>query len=266
MYRLVVSDIDGTLIGKDEILSDEAVALVQALHAKGIKFTVATGRVEEMAESYVKKLGIQVPYIATNGATILGNGHLYQRLQIPAAPLRAFINHADALGLTIIYTIEGKEFVWTVNEHIRKQQSRFNRYFNVHQFSDDEWNSLYIDKLSLMSEKDDASFSILEKECMALSGPFGFTRYMDRSIEVVHKDATKAKAVQTLSKILDIPLTQVLFIGDHQNDLEVMDVVGMGVAVGNSIAELKAKADYVCANSIFFGVQEAIEKFVLSEQ
>ena len=71
MVKLVISDMDGTLIDRDEVLPKKAVEMAHALREKGILFTIATGRVECMAEKYVQELDIQIPYIACNGVTIV---------------------------------------------------------------------------------------------------------------------------------------------------------------------------------------------------
>lgn len=266
MIKLVVSDLDGTLIGKDEVLPSEAIPLVQSLVSKGIYFTLATGRVEEMAALYAEQLGLKVPYVACNGATIVQGSTILQRLQIPALPLQAFINQADHLGMSIIYSIEGKESVWNATDYIKFQRLTFNRYHRMHQFTEQEWQSTYIDKLSIMSDHDDEAIAFLEKECHKLGTEFGYTRYMDRSIEIVHKEATKANGVKFIASHLNIPMEQILFVGDHQNDIDLLKVVGVGIAVNNSTDQVKACADYVCEFPQFRGVAEAVRKFVFGEE
>ena len=71
MIRLVVCDIDCTLIDKDEVLPKEAILLKSRLKEKGVYFSLATGRTESLAEKYVNALDLEIPYVATNGATVV---------------------------------------------------------------------------------------------------------------------------------------------------------------------------------------------------
>lgn len=69
MIRLVISDMDGTIIGRNEQVPAEAAEFISNLEAHGILFTIATGRSEGYMQSKIKQMGIRHPYIATNGAT-----------------------------------------------------------------------------------------------------------------------------------------------------------------------------------------------------
>ena len=60
---------------------------------------------------------------------------------------------------------------------------------------------------------------------------YGFTRYTNKAVEIVNKNSTKASALQILSQHLDIDLEDILAIGDHQNDIEMLREAGVGVAV-----------------------------------
>ena len=79
MIKLVVSDIDGTLVDQSEELREPAFRMVSWLRERGVLFTLATGRVQGMAEKYAEKLGIAVPYVASNGASLILNGKAIRR-------------------------------------------------------------------------------------------------------------------------------------------------------------------------------------------
>ena len=109
MVKLVISDMDGTLIDRDEVLPKKAVEMAHALREKGILFTIATGRVECMAEKYVQELDIQIPYIACNGVTIVQGDTVLKRNKIPLKGLQGIIRKADEMGMSLVYSIDGKE-------------------------------------------------------------------------------------------------------------------------------------------------------------
>jgi len=226
-------------------------------------FTLATGRTECMAEKFVSALDLHIPYVASNGATVVLGDRVVRRLQVPVLPLRPFVEKADALGMTIVYTILGREWYWRDTTYLQAERAMFGRYNDQHRFSKEEWSSLKIDKLSLFTDVCDNRVSILEGDAKRLPPEFGYTRYVDRSIEIVNSAATKESGVEVLAKSLGIKMDEVLFCGDHQNDIELIEKAGIGVAVANSTSEVKSKADYVCANRCFLGVKEAVDKFVL---
>lgn len=265
MIRLVVSDIDGTLFDSDEIITDEAVELVRKLHQHGIFFSLATGRVESMANHFAARLGLRIPYVACNGATLVQDGKAIYREQIKVKPLKLLILRADAFGMSIIYSQNGIESIWRETPYILAQRERFNRYNSEHQFDPMEWETLAIDKLTIMDDPAGGAIGQVETECRKLGSEYGYTRYMDRSIEVVHGSATKASGVERLVAMLGIGMDQVLFIGDHQNDVQLIKEAGIGVAVANSTDDVKKEADYVCIGDSMDGVIEAVERFCFGE-
>ncbi len=266
MIRLVVSDIDGTLFDKDEILDKEAVRLVQRLSGRGILFSLATGRVECMANHLAEKLGLRIPYVACNGATIVLNGKAIYRRQVRLQPLMRLIAEADLSGCTIIYSQDGMESVWRETPYILRQREKFNRYGIVRRIGENEAKATYLDKLTILDENSTRSILRLESACRILGREYGYTRYGDRAIEIVHSSATKATGVGRLAKMLAIGMDEVLFIGDHQNDIQLISEAGIGVAVANSTDDVKLAADYICRNGHMAGVIEAVERFCFGEK
>jgi Cof subfamily protein (haloacid dehalogenase superfamily) len=266
MIRLVVSDIDGTLFDKDEILDEEAIKLVQRLYGQGILFSLATGRVECMANHLADKLGLRIPYVACNGATIVLNGKAIYRRQVRVEALMELISEADLCGCTIIYSQDGIESVWRETPYILRQREKFDRYGIVHQIGKIEAKAVYLDKLTILDENSTGSILRLESTCRVLGHEYGYTRYGDRAIEIVHSSATKATGVGRLAKMLAIGMDEVLFIGDHQNDIQLISEAGIGVAVANSTDDVKLAADYVCSKGHMAGVVEAVERFCFGEK
>lgn len=109
MIRLVISDMDGTIIGRNEQVPAEAAEFISNLEAHGILFTIATGRSEGYMQSKIKQMGIRHPYIATNGATIMNGSCAVMRKQFSIAPLRQVLEHCRELGLSVMYTFMGEE-------------------------------------------------------------------------------------------------------------------------------------------------------------
>ena len=97
----------------------------------------------------------------------------------------------------------------------------------------------------------------------AMNGNFSFFQYQQYSMEIVASGCSKASGLTSLLEHLGITKEEVMAIGDHTNDMEVIQMAGIGVAVANAQEELKAVADYVTRGERAEGVIEAIETFVL---
>lgn len=261
MVRLVVCDVDGTLFDKDEILDEAAVRLVAKLHAKGISFSLATGRVECMANDLANRLGLRIPYVACNGATLVECGKAIYRRQVMGGPLMEIMKNADSSGCTVIYSINGEESAWRETPYVLSQREKFGRYTNVLPLDSENDGEFFLDKLTIMDENSSCFIHKLESACRSLNKEYGYTRYGDKAIEIVHSSATKATGVARLAALLGIDMEDVLFIGDHQNDIQLMADAGIGAAVANSTDDVKRAADYVCKKGYMEGVIEAVDRF-----
>ena len=83
--------------------------------------------------------------------------------------------------------------------------------------------------------------------------------------EIANKEATKGNAIKILADLYGITTDEVLAIGDNNNDIEMVETAGVGVAMGNGTEEIKKRADFVTDNVEHNGFVKAIDKFVWSK-
>lgn len=259
--RLVVCDLDGTLIGRDEILTEKAIALAKKLQSSNIMFSLATGRVDYLVTPYIQSLGIGLPVITCNGAAVLLNSKVLYRRQIPVKELYPIFKQADTLGFSIIYSIDGYEFVWRTTPWILREQTMFDRYHEIRTFTQDDWQNLFVDKVTIIGDGGAGQIDQVETLCLGLSDTYTFTKYADRAVEIVEKTANKAIGLEFLVNYLGICIDEVMVVGDHQNDVRMIAEAGLGIAVANATPETKCAADYICRLDGIDGVIEAIEHF-----
>lgn len=88
-----------------------------------------------------------------------------------------------------------------------------------------------------------------------------YVRYRDKALELNEKTANKAAAIEKLIQILQVPMQEVLVIGDDDNDIEMFSSGCKSAAVGNVSENARPFADYVCRAALFDGVKEAIAHF-----
>jgi Cof subfamily protein (haloacid dehalogenase superfamily) len=266
MVKLVVCDIDGTLIEADEILDKKVPELVKRLETEGIGFSLASGRSDYLVSAYAEQLNLSIPYITCNGAALVHKGRRLSEKLMPAAPLREITELADTMGFSIIYSQKGGERIWRETPWILKMRRRYNRYHQVHQFTPEEWENELLDKILIYDDSEQGDISIIEEGYKKFFPQFTATRYMDCSVEIFNGGASKALGVIELAAMLGIGPDKILAIGDHQNDIEMIRAVGQGAAVGNATDALKAAASYVCRADYFAGVFEAVNHFCFNEK
>ena len=263
MIKLVVTDVDGTIVGKDEVLHQEFIDYVKGLKQKGIGYTIATGRVDGLAKRYVQAMGIDLPYVACNGGTILKGDQVLVRKTIPLSALREVILTADRMGMSVMYSVDGIESAYRETDYVKEQQTLYDRYHNPAGFSEAEWNTLQPDKVIVMAAVRDGSIGAIEELCRRLPGDIGYKRYANKAIDILHAQATKEGGVKALADLLGIEMEEILFAGDDLNDIQSFRQAGIGVAVANAQPEAKAAADYIAAGECCRGVIEAVERFVI---
>lgn len=266
MIRLIVTDLDGTVVGKDERLPQEFIEAVARWRDAGIHYTFATGRVSGQVQAYVEALDLRLPYITCNGGALQQGKTVLWQHTIPLKPLSEIFRLADDMGMSLLYSINGQENAYRPTEYVQTQQREFGRYASPKMFSEMEWETLRLDKLIVMAKVRDGSLDAVEALCAQLPKEYYYKRYANKAIDILHRDATKERAVAALARYLEIPLSQVLAAGDDLNDIEMLCQAGIGVAVGNALDCVKEAADYVATGERHLGVMEAVGKFCASEK
>lgn len=259
MIKLVISDLDGTLIDSTEQLPSEAFELADYLRAKQIMFSLASGRVYELAQPFADALKIQIPFITSNGAAITWRGNRQvARYCLPFAPFAQLIRKCDQMGLSIYYSFHGYEHIHRRTPFVCSQQEKTARTYSIVPLTDSDLASAHFEKLSLMDGDETGIIAEIEQMVNAIDYPFTYTRYVNRAIEIVAAGRTKAQGVRDLTEVLGISMREVLCIGDDANDVEMLTDAGIGVAVSNALPEAKACADYIALADHARGALEAV--------
>lgn len=261
MIKLVVCDMDGTMIGHDEKIPPDAADFIAALEARGVMFTVATGRAEGYMREKVAEMGLCHPYIATNGATIMEGDKAVVRKQFPIAQIREVAEFARTLGMSVLYTFKGEERVEEITDWISYEGKKRGITYQPRPFTEEEWRTLRADKILIMDPVRAGKIDLLEEKVRATPGDFAYVRYRNKALEFNERSANKAAALGELAKLLHVDLQEVLAVGDDDNDIEMFQTAGISAAVGNVSENARPYADYVCKGQQFEGVKEAVAKF-----
>lgn len=260
--KLVALDLDDTLLRTDLTISSRAKNAIKQAVEKGTLVTLATGRMYASALPYAQGLGLDLPLITYQGALVkYADGRVVHQ-----QPLE--MKHAKDLIISL------KNYKFQINVYINdelyieEKSPELQRYAEVCGVPYHVVPNL-VDAMKTEPSKvlviGDAEK--LDNLYAKMRGDFRDTVHITKSkstyLEFSHLLATKGRALRSLASSLGLKADEVMAIGDSQNDLDMIEYAGFGVAMGNAVPQIKDCARYVTCKNDDDGVAEAIEKFVL---
>lgn len=271
--RLIVSDIDGTLVGKSGKVSERTLAAFRACEKKNIPIVVASGRTFYGARNLAVEAGLNAPIISANGGRcdmdITGESApvyedtlddqtsmtVYNRLKEAGCFMTSYVgkriyvlNETNGYGSTCSYkseAVRGLDYVFIDDEELFLKEGTRNPY-KYEAYSDDK---ALMDKLR-------NEFTAMG---LSVSSAFPF------NLEIMPANGGKAKAIKALSEKMGISMDEVMTIGDGSNDLGMIQAARVSVAMGNAVEILKKAAKYIAPDVEEDGAAIMIEKYALSE-
>ena len=268
--KLVILDVDNTLLDTNHELSDRNKQAVEQAVATGVRVILATGKTYGSCKAIMEALNIDDACIFTQGLTI-HNADGTMRHQQTLAPevARRVITFAEDRGFAVIAYSQGRILARRANpltdELATKWKEVQAEYVGPLQ---NVIGNMPINKLIVMSGDAEHRLKSLRWQLSAqLNGSANLiSGGVGNMLEIVPPNTSKGKALKTLLKEMNIKPDQVMAIGDAENDLEMIQLAGIGVAVGNAQQVLKDAADEVTSTNDENGVAIAIEKYVLGKQ
>lgn len=262
--RLIVSDIDGTLVTKAKVITPRARATIQELKRRGIGFAVASARPPAGLRSIIADLGITVPVGAVNGGAIVRPDlTIIEQQIVPRDAVEKTVSILRRQGIDPwLFTNDAWFLRDADGAHVDHEARTIGLTPTVVEaFS----ASQLAGALKLVGASHDHPHlaeceRILQAE---LGGRALATRSQSYYLDVVHAGANKGEAVIGIARSLGIPIEAVLTIGDGANDTPMFGVGGFSVAMGNATDAVKNLAAAVTDSNEDEGFAKAIERYVL---
>ena len=263
--RLVVTDVDGTLVTRDKLLTPATVQATRNLREAGIHLALVSSRPPRGMAFFSMELGLTGPLAGFNGGTILApDGAVVEEQHVPEQAVR------DSLALFARRGVQAWLFAdneWLINDYDGAYVAKERRTvrFDPKVVDDFEPFVARCGKIVGVSEAFDAL-----AECEAeLQGVLDGTASAHRSqlyyLDVTHPGADKGTAVQSLARWYGVDVADVCAIGDQHNDVPMFRTAGHSVAMGNAPDAVAAEARHRTASNEEDGWAEAIHRFVLSQ-
>ena len=259
----VLTDVDGTLVTKEKVLTARTLQAVKSLRERGIVFTITSGRPPFGMRSLVEPLGLTMPMAAFNGAVIvLPDLSILDERQLPGYLLPALIDMIEAHGLDIFVFRATDWYVRSLDApRVSREASNVQRQpMVVSNFED-----VLTDVVKIVGVSEDHSRLVACEA--AVQKHFGTQVSAARStaqyLDVTHPAANKGVVIERLSRYLKIPMDQIAVLGDQPNDVLMFRKSGFSIAMGNASDEVKRQANTVTTSFAEEGFANAIEQFVL---
>jgi len=253
-------DLDGTVLDETFTPSARTAAAIAAAEAAGIACLIATGRMFVSARRIAAQLGIRRPLVCYQGALVAdpvsGEVLVHRPIEAPLAReiLRAMpTEHARHSNLYI----DDELYVWEENEAtLRYSQVSGVEMHIVGPLAD--WIERPTTKIVTVGRPDD--MDVLRDELQPLFGSRAFiAKSLPYFLEFAAPGVSKASGLALLADLLGFSAEQAVAVGDAENDREMLDWAGCGLAVANASDLLKGEADAVIPSVHDDGVAQLLE-------
>ena len=268
MYRMVVTDLDGTLLNSQKQVSDANAKAIYKLKDQNITFVMATGRSDVMTKAYTKQLKNADIVIGCDGAVIrnIRTGEILYENHLSSETCHKTFEICKKYGLQY-YVIAKDELV---SDDPQNERFLIHQKFNQTVEEDEEIPMRIVDDLNEYVKE-----HIIYKIVVSHNDK----NYLDKVAEVVKKETdadairsgkkvlavkamgvSKAEAIKKLAQKLGIWIKDIIAFGDEVNDIEMLTLVGLGIAMENADDVVKEAADQIAGSNDQDGVGKELEK------
>ncbi len=258
-YKLIASDMDGTLLNsKSELSAGNLEAIRKAMKA-GIKFAVVSGRSVPALKKFDFMEELNTPLITYNGAKIYDDkaekALYYEGLEVSDAI--KLLKLAEEKHTTVCAWSDEKYYTNVLNEasekYGRASGVEVNVYKDIEAFAQQGvtkiiWNDSPETVERFMKEIENEKFNSIT-----------YCRSNPRYLEFMNKKVSKAEALKKLGEIYNISREEIVAVGDAENDLSMISWAGLGVAMKNADECVKAQSGYITDTNDNDGVAKLIE-------
>ena len=260
--RLVVSDIDGTLVDKQKQLTPATTAAVLRLEEAGVGFTVISARPMSGIMPIAETLAIDAPMAAFNGGIIFRrDGSIAEHHMVDGDVVRGVMGIAADAPVDIWVFADDLWYASTdVGSHVGSERLASNQAPVIV----DDFSDLYdcADKVTFVSD-DHAMLASLADRCKAAHGTDAtIVQSQVYYLDVTALAANKGDGLVALAKTFDQPLDAVAVMGDQYNDVPMLERAGLAIAMGNAPDPVKAIAHKITTGNDADGVAFAIDTMI----
>lgn len=259
----LISDVDGTLVTDDKILTARAQAAVADLRASRILFAIISSRPPRGLRVLLASLGITAPIGSFNGG-VLANPDLsvISEHLLTSQVARRVIEFLDGDGVQP-WVFAGQD--WLVRTADGPYIGIEERTIGFPPTIVDDFGPFLSSAVKIVGVSSEFErLAGCERNARAVfAGETTVVRSQPYYLDITHPLANKGTAFSEIAKLLAVPTAEIAVIGDGANDIAMFDRCGLSIAMGNGSAEVRRAADLVTGNNGDDGFANAVERFIL---
>lgn len=281
--KLIVTDLDGTLLNSKNEISAENVEALTFAQRQGIEVAAATGRTYANALAVCQRAGLNVHIISNNGSFVYSkDGEMLRTVGLEVPHVKEMLHWLQKNDYCYSVCTD-KHFLMPTNtsgiltSDFENAQD-IDAIWNVDNVKEKIYSKiLKLDGLKLVDNFDEIfeqqptighiAVTSFDKDKLS-KGKEYFSRYTNLSIvaseniifDMMNTSASKGNGLEYLVKHLDIPLQDVMAIGDNYNDISMLEKVGHSVAIGNAEEAVKAVCDHISLTNDLHGVAHIVNR------
>ena len=260
-FRLLVSDIDGTLVNKAKELTPATLDAVARLRAEGMAFTVISARPRSGLMPIADALAIDGPMAAFNGGTLFHrDGRIDAQHVVDPAVARGVVAMAGGVD-TWVFADDRWYASTDQGAHVGSERKASNQEPVVRGDFADLLDRA--DKITFISDESGVLDALHAKVEGAFAGRATVAKSQSYYLDITATEANKGTGITALAAAYGVALEQTVAIGDQANDLPMLRRAGLAIAMGNAPPDVQAAARHVTAANTADGVAQAIDTFIL---
>ncbi|WP_016951113.1 Cof-type HAD-IIB family hydrolase [Anabaena sp. PCC 7108] len=268
--QLLVLDIDGTIAGHDNQVSEVVKQAITAVQAKGIKIAIATGRMYCSALRFHQEIQSTLPLVAYQGAWIQEprNQKIHRHLPVSRKITQQLLDYFEQPPLrsllSVHFYVNDKLYV----REMTKETESYAERCGVSPIPVGDLRQVLTDEptkvLALCDDVNIINELLGNLRLQYTPAELYLTTSVATFLEAANPFVNKGTAVRYIAEeLLGLESANVMTIGDNFNDVEMLEYAGIGVAMGDAPAEVQAIANWVAPNVEANGAAVAIKKFLL---
>jgi HAD-superfamily hydrolase, subfamily IIB len=267
-YKWCICDMDGTLLNSENRISEENKQALSQLKQKGVEVMIASGRVDLMLKQFIKQLDLK-------GYVISCNGGLIRNIDTNEIIYANTMNNHMVKNIVTNCMEENIDFLIYTAEYIlanpANRRAQHYEEWNKNQEEHLQFAVKYIDH-SNMDVLDELNIIkvllICENYCEVQNLQKQYSQYDNLTVvssasnllDIMARDTSKGRALKFLADKRHVKLEHVIAFGDNYNDMDMLQCVGMPVAMENSVEELKSKAKFITKSNNHSGIAYALSQ------
>lgn len=267
--QLIAIDIDGTLINSNHEITPRVHEALTKAKEQGVYVVLCTGRPLPGVVSYLNELNL----VNDRDFVVTYNGSLVQRTGTGESLVRFGMDMNDLARLnaysqeySVHYHAIDEQNIYVPTEDIGKY-SQFESNLVGMPIAHQAFETLDANKTfskMMFVDEEEILNHLIENLSEDFKNSYNIVRSMPFYLEILHPQASKGHAVAKLADLLGLTSSEVMCIGDQENDRDMIEYAGMRVAMGNATEEIKAIANFITTSNDEDGVAVAVEKYVLN--